>query len=435
MKTIKTIALSAVILSALLAWHSAAQAQVVYGQRLGLLAIFELEDCTFCEKFPLPTCSAPDITVLTDGRIIWTCNQGGNLYDTLGNVINSFSCPHEIHSTCMHNDTFYLGTSGGLYTLDLVNYQTAFIGDFPAGMPSEVGLYSLNGSLYCANLDNAGGRPIWQVNTADPSASVFIQNMPNGTLQPRGVGSLNGLMYFSTGNTAGFPNRIWIYDQVTNTVIPTPCTYGNTGIFWGVSVMPSATAPLSCPCVTSAGTIPGGPINLCNLGNAVASSAVSVVLQNNDILRYLLVTNTADIVNSILAVSTTPSFAFNPATMSVGTTYYIVAAAGDNQSGNINYNDPCLSFSNAIPVTWRSLPSVSLVADNTNLCAGTCSMITATLTGNPPFSLTYTTPFGNGTQSFSNNTGAFEVCIPFGANAGPLVVQATVLTDAHCTCQ
>jgi hypothetical protein len=149
MKTIKTIALSAVILSALLAWRPAAQAQVVYGQRNGLLSIFELEDCTFCEKFPLPNCGSGDVTVLTDGRTIWTCLQGGNVYDTLGNVINSFGCPHEIQSTCMHNDTFYLGTSGGLYTLDLVNYQATFIGDFPAGMPSFAIFFDRSAATAC----------------------------------------------------------------------------------------------------------------------------------------------------------------------------------------------------------------------------------------------------------------------------------------------
>jgi hypothetical protein len=69
--------------------------------------------------------------------------------------------------------------------------------------------------------------------------------------------------------------------QVANTITPL-CVYGNSDVFWGISVLPSATAPLSCPCVISAATIPGGPINLCNPGNEVASSAVSVVLQNSE---------------------------------------------------------------------------------------------------------------------------------------------------------
>lgn len=420
------------IVLVLLFAYSMTQAQIVYGHRNWRLAIFDLADCSFCEKFSLPACGAPEVSVLTDGRVIWTCNSSGTVYDSLGNTIAGFSCPFEIQSTCLHNDTFYLGTSGGLYTLDLTSYQVTFIGDWAPGMPSRHGLYSLYGNLYSTNLSNLGGRPIWQVNIADPSASVFVQNMPNGTPQPRGVGSLDSLMYFAS---APVPSTLWIYNQATNTVTQS-CPYGMSGAFWGVSVLPAASAPIKCPCITSAGAIPGGPINICDSSNAVVNSAVGVVLQNNDILRYFLITDPLDIINSILAVSITPSFPFNPNSMSLNTTYYVVAGAGDNLNGNIDFDDPCLSFSNLIPVTWRSRPTVAFeIAGSPDICAGDCVNIDVIFTGTPSFTLTYTSPNGgSATQTFTSNTGMFEVCVPANAPNGGVAIQATALTDAFCTC-
>lgn len=153
--SMKHFLLPAIVFSTLFLWNSKVQSQIVYGQRNGVLALFNIEDCTFCEKFPLTACGAPDVSVLPDGNVIWTCDVSGIVYDSLGNVIGGFSCAHEIQSTCMHNDTFYLGTSGGLYTVNLVNNQVSFIGAWASGMPSRIGLYSLYGNLFGSSAQQA----------------------------------------------------------------------------------------------------------------------------------------------------------------------------------------------------------------------------------------------------------------------------------------
>ncbi len=142
------------------------------------------------------------------------------------------------------------------------------------------------------------------------------------------------------------------------------------------------------------------------------------------------------ITNSIVSVSTTPNFSFNPATMTQNTTYYLIAGAGENLNGSINFADTCLNFSNAIPVTWRPLPEVTFTTTNSSLCAGDCEDITVNLTGNPPFSLTYSTPFsGNQVQVFPTNNGLITLCPPVGSPLGSIQLQATALSDAFCTCQ
>jgi hypothetical protein len=193
----------------------------------------------------------------------------------------------------------------------------------------------------------------------------------------------------------------------------------------------------SACCETNAGFISSSPLNLCPGSNATVPPAVQTFLESNDILRYILFSNLNDTLGSIVATSSTPLFSFNPATMQTDVTYYIAAMAGNNLNGNVDLNDPCLDFSNAVQVTWRPRPTVqfSLAGGDPNLCSGECRTITAALTGTPPFSLTYVSPFGSNTTTFSNNTGTFSICAPLGAPAGPLQVQATVLTDAWCTCE
>lgn len=161
----------------------------------------------------------------------------------------------------------------------------------------------------------------------------------------------------------------------------------------------------------------------------------NAVLDGNDILRYILFSNTNDTLGSIIVQSNSTVIAFNPATMQTGVTYYLATIAGDNLNGSVDLNDPCLDISNiAAQVTWRDAPTVSFSVGNPNLCAGDCTTVTATFTGLPPFNLSYTTPNGTFTQTFPGNTGTFQVCLPPNASPGSFLIAATVITDAWCSC-
>jgi hypothetical protein len=189
-------------------------------------------------------------------------------------------------------------------------------------------------------------------------------------------------------------------------------------------------------CVTNAGLISASPLNLCPGSNATIPPASQTFLESNDLLQYILFTNPANTLGSIVATSTTPTFSFNPATMQTGVTYYIAAIAGNGVNGNVDLNDPCLNISNTVQVVWRPLPTVTFSAANPNVCAGACTTITATFTGTAPFTLTYTSPAsGTVIQTFPGNIGTFQVCTLPGSSPGSLVVPATELTDAFCTCQ
>ena len=158
------------------------------------------------------------------------------------------------------------------------------------------------------------------------------------------------------------------------------------------------------------------------------------MLDNDDLLQFILFSDPADTLGSILATSNTPTFTFNSVTMQTGVTYYVAAIAGNNVGGNVDINDPCFDISNVTELIWHPLPEVELQTDNSDVCAGNCRTLTAMLTGTPPFVLTVSSPAGTTTVTIQNNTDTFQICPPPGTPPGSFTVQATALTDAYCTC-
>lgn len=188
-------------------------------------------------------------------------------------------------------------------------------------------------------------------------------------------------------------------------------------------------------CFVDAGSLAGQPIFNCPNVPAMVSPAINPFLPSGNMLQYILFSDPSDTLGSILSISNTPSFAFNPATMQTGTTYYIAAIAGENLGGSVNLSGDCLDFSNAIEVTWRPYPTVEFTVDNPDLCPGDCVTITATFTGTPPFTLNYQSSItGPIVKVFQDYVETFEVCAPLNMPAGSFMLQATSLKDAFCTC-
>ncbi len=187
-------------------------------------------------------------------------------------------------------------------------------------------------------------------------------------------------------------------------------------------------------CQTDAGTMLAETLSICANQLAAFTHNADDTLETNDLLQFILFSNLNDTLGSIIAVSNTPTFNFNPATMQTGTTYYVAAIAGDNAGGNVDLNDPCLDISNAAELTWLPLPAVTFTTGNPDACAGNCRTITATFVGTPPFTLSVDSPAGPAIFSFQTNTGSFTICLPANAPPGDFTIQATALTDALCDC-
>jgi hypothetical protein len=398
----------------------------------------DLETCTFCPVAPSSfNIGGFDIVLLPDGNHL---HISGFLLQRLEPppstqvVWQTTAAQFYLTGQLAPNGLVYLGGGPGLGVFDPATNTVTYLGNWPPSFDEMIEIFYINGVLHGTAYDINNNIVLVQVNVSDPSLSTI-----EGPLFPTfgaegGVWNGNqGVFYSSLFQDIFFYNP---QDGSSTLICDTPPFWVVAGLSFPPPGLPEY--PCLTICTTNAGTLPtAGPYNTCINSTLTFPAATGVVLDANDLLRYILFTNPSDTAGSIVATSSTPSFTFNAATMQTGITYYIAAMAGNNASGSINLNDPCLDFSNALQVIWRPLPAVSfsISGGNPNLCGGECRTVVASLTGTPPFTLTYTTPAGTFSQAFSGNSGSFQVCAPVGAAPGPLLVQATALVDGWCTCQ
>jgi hypothetical protein len=365
-----------------------------------------------------------DILVQADGLLRYTLPNTNPIWtDNSAGYGGSIIAP---------DGTIYLSRffpTPGLSTYDPINNTITFIGAWPSGMIISEFFYQ-NGVLYGFG-SLSGTSVVVQINTSDPSQSTVVYS---------GVPIVNGGTT-NDGYTTAFGSsngkRIHKYNVSTNS-FELICDL--TALFPGIVIngltdLPPGVQEAPCLCTTFAGTVNSTTFNICLPGSVTVPYNTNAVLDGNDILRYILFSNTNDTLGSIIVQSSSANIAFNATTMQTGVTYYLAAIAGDNLNGNVDLNDPCIDISNiAAQVTWRDAPTVSFSVGNPNLCAGDCTTVTATFTGVPPFNLSYTTPNGTFTQTFSGNTGTFQVCLPPNSPPGSFLIAATVITDAWCSC-
>jgi hypothetical protein len=189
-------------------------------------------------------------------------------------------------------------------------------------------------------------------------------------------------------------------------------------------------------CATEAGEItPSAPLSFCAPNPASFTAATQTYLESDDLLQYILFTDLTDTLGSIVATSSTPSFAFAPP-LQLNITYYGAAMSGNELNGNVDLNDPCLDISNAIEIEWNPTPTVSFSVQNPELCQGGCIEFAVAFTGIAPFGLGYENPFTGSLQNqvFLEETGEILLCSPIAASLGNYILQAVSLTDANCVC-
>jgi hypothetical protein len=322
-----------------------------------------------------------------------------------------------------------------LFVLDPATGNVQTLGDLPLGFISNGDLFFYNGNLYIsAELNFING--IYQIPPSNPSGVTLVFALPT-LLNNFGTAmvTINGVptLLIDGSEVSSSPSISGIYGLDMTTGVYTLLCPTSLPIF-DMAAPPGFS--VSC-CGNFAGSFSNyAPVNLCGNGTFTRSHNGNEVLNPGSILRYILVSDTlAPLPNAVIAVSATSSFTFNPATMTVGTTYYVAAIAAPNNNGTPDWQTSCKDLTTFIPVTWRPIPSVVFTVPNPDVCVGACKNITATFTGTPPFTLNYSTPSGGAqSQVFTTNTGTIQVCVPANAPLGNTQISATSLTDNWCTC-
>jgi hypothetical protein len=170
--------------------------------------------------------------------------------------------------------------------------------------------------------------------------------------------------------------------------------------FWQCGV-DSISGVGTCVCTTDAGLMNQTPLQLCAGDIVSVAPAQGPIINSVDTLYYALVTTTTPSTWTMLASGDTPVFAFDPATMTPGTTYYIFAIAGYAIPTGVDLNHPCTSVSVGASVVWQPVPSVTLGTDAT-ICAGDSTSLLFSFSGNAPYNLVYQ---ADGVSQPAINTG------------------------------
>lgn len=423
-----------------------AKAQIVYASAInssGLATVFyiNLATCESCTITPISqNIGTEDIVLLPDGtylnmdlggirrlqappsvNIIWQAG-GPQGYATAGQL--------------SPNGLVYLVGNSGLGTYNPANNALTFIGPWPAGVANVYDVFYIDGVLYANGVDASSNPILIEVNVGNPAQSVIIP-WSVGYTDGEG-GNWNGVegLFFADGS-----HTVYFYNPDDDT-ISIICDIDIEYSIISLTTLPAGLPHYSClpGCISNAGVLaPGGPFNICVNSTLNIPAAIQTVLEANDLLQYVLFSNPADTVGSIVAVSNTPAFSFAPP-LQAGVTYYVAAMVGNALNGNVDLNDPCLDFSNALEVVWQPLPTIQLTAPNADVCAGGCRTLDAVFTGTGAFTvagnlLSGGNVIGTFSETFGGNTGTLVLCVPGGTPAGPLTVQPTVLTDAWCVCQ
>ncbi len=181
----------------------------------------------------------------------------------------------------------------------------------------------------------------------------------------------------------------------------------------------------TCPTVTDAGSMSNLALSLCGAVAAGGTFNNDQVLDGNDDIMWVLCTNAANPIGTMVVMPGNPNctaatFTFQ-APLAYGTTYYIVAVAGDagGLPGCVNTATlpPYIDFSNGQPVTWYQTPTATISDPNgLSACQGNSVTLSVLFTGTGPWNFVYSLG------------GANQPAVPVPANTNPYTFTVNTTT-------
>jgi hypothetical protein len=417
---------------------------------------YNINTCTFCPELDLPlslfpNSSVQDVVPLPNGQVVLMGSNIIMVFDPPSIVPIATLDPPGDYSysggVLAPNGNVYIAGSefvsgqliSSLFEYNPVSNTITLLGTFPLGTFAMIEIFFWNGQLYSIGA-NISGSPsnfaLATIQIGNPLTANIVYNYSQICGEPTATISSGPFAGIYTGafdpNCSG--DELFSFDLPNNSTAFV-CDIQSLGYGYGMGEVPIGFPASNCACLTNAGSVETQPLTTyCTNTGASLIPNFDEVLDNDDLIQYVMISNISNPVGSIIATSNIPAFAFAPP-MQIGVTYYIGAVAGNNVGGNISLTDPCLDFSNFNPIVWRPLPAVSFSIANPAVCAGGCTNVTANFTGIAPFNLTYTTPAsGSFIQVFAGNTGVFQVCTPIESASGSFLIQATAVIDANCIC-
>jgi hypothetical protein len=190
-----------------------------------------------------------------------------------------------------------------------------------------------------------------------------------------------------------------------------------------------------------------GSFQSLNLVQACQNQSITVphlgnqTLNPGSALSFVLVADSmAALPAGIVQTSATPTFSFNPATMSVNTVYYVAAVAAPGAAGAPNWASNCLDLSYFASLVWKPVPTVMAGGALPVVCENRCVDFSLDFTGAFPISLSWSLNLGSqiltGVFLATAANQVLTICPPTGQSfpVGSLNLQFVGISDAFCVC-
>jgi hypothetical protein len=131
-------------------------------------------------------------------------------------------------------------------------------------------------------------------------------------------------------------------------------------------------------------------------------------IQMGQTRSFVIHTNATASLGTVFFMQKTPTFAFIPAQMTPGQTYFISPVAGPKMAdGLVDLTDSCCVFGIGQPVVFHSAP-VGIWATNGSVCAGDSVHLSVLLFGESPFMIHVFDNFLGEIDTFSTSNSLFD---------------------------
>ncbi len=219
----------------------------------------------------------------------------------------------------------------------------------------------------------------FQINGGDP-----------GSYTVSGPGTLTGNIFTSQPIPAGSAYSFVVSDQYNCTPFQVSGTY-------------------DCLCLTNAGSLSGGPLNIC-VGDTLGFLGAGEFLDSDDTLVYWLVEDLSDPESTLLWQSNINQLYYPGLPVQTGQTYYVVAIAGNmGNLGGVDTTDACLDLSNGLPVIFIESPQIDdILPSPTSQFSCKDTVITLTALTTPQTGLSYSWSTNGGVLVPPMNLGSVQ---------------------------
>jgi hypothetical protein len=279
---------------------------------------------------------------------------------------------------------------------------------------------------------------VFQIPLTNPGAAFLVFSLP--TLS-NAVGAasfyVGGVQTVYLSGIIGSTEGVYTLDMFTGNlmlVCPAAVAIGDMGAWSGLQLPPC--------CSNNAGNFQSlNLIQACQNQSITPTHLGNQDLNPGSALSFVLVADSlAALPGGIVQISATPTFSFNPATMSVNTQYYVAAVAAPGSAGAPDWSSNCIDLSYFTKVLWKPVPTVALSGAPPEVCANGCAQFSLNFTGAFPISLSWSVNLGSqtltGVLSAPSASQVLTVCPPMGQNfpVGGLSLQFMGISDAFCVC-